>query len=119
MNTCVTRNGAFALAVLVIFSAGCNKSSSGSSGNPLTAPADYVGAAVNAQKSSSAKIDLVSVNQAIQTFNAGEGRNPKDLDELVSSHYIPRLPTPPAGMKLAYDATAGKATLVADNTVKQ
>jgi hypothetical protein len=103
------------LLVLAIgaWAVGCNKnpSSSGSSGNPLTAPVDYLGATVKAQQSATKTIDLVSVNQAIQLFNAQEGRNPKDLDELVTSHYLGQLPTPPHGMKLDYDAALGKVTM--------
>jgi hypothetical protein len=92
----------------------CNKDS-GSGSNPLTAPADYVGATVKAQQSATKTIDLASVNQAIQLFNASEGRNPKDLDELVSTHYMPQLPTPPYGMKLNYDPNAGKVTMAKAN----
>lgn len=104
------------LAALGVLAIGCNKdnkSSSSSGGNPLTAPVDYLGATVNAQKRSTVKIDLISLNQAVQLFNAQEGRNPKDLEELVSSHYMGQLPTPPPGMKLSYDSNAGKVTMVA------
>jgi hypothetical protein len=105
------------LTILAIgaLAAGCDKSSnsSSSSGNPLTAPVDYVAATVKAQQSATKTIDLVSVNQAIQLFNAQEGRNPKDLDELVTTHYLGQLPTPPHGMKLDYDAAQGKVRMAA------
>ncbi len=93
---------------------GCDKNSnsSSSSGNPLTAPVDYLGATIKAQQGATKAIDLVSVNQAIQLFNAQEGRNPKDLDELVTSHYLAQLPTPPRGMKLDYDLAQGKVKMV-------
>ena len=45
-------------------------------------------------------------------FNVEQGRNPKDLNELVEKKFIPRLPAAPTGMKLEYDATAGKVTVV-------
>jgi hypothetical protein len=115
------RVSAVALAIAGL-AAGCNKSSNSSSsgGNPLTAPVDYLGATVKAQQSATKTIDLVSVNQAIQLFNTSEGRNPKDLDELVTSHYIGRLPTPPYGMKLNYDAAQGKVTMAkADGAAPQ
>jgi hypothetical protein len=104
--------GVVVLAVGVLAVA-CNKdsNSSTSGGNPLTAPVDYLGATVKAQQSATKTVDLVSVNQAIQLFNASEGRNPKDLDELVTTHYLGRLPNLPVGMKLNYDATQGKVTL--------
>jgi hypothetical protein len=52
------------------------------------------------------------VTHAIQQFNAEEGRNPKDLDELISTHYLTKLPAAPFGMKLQYDATTGKISTV-------
>jgi hypothetical protein len=57
-------------------------------------------------------IDTASLNQEVQLFNAQEGRYPKDLNELVSLHYIGQLPQPPTGMKLNYDPTAGKVSIV-------
>jgi len=83
-----------------------------SSGNPVTAPVDYLGAVVKAKKSAEKTIDTVSLNQAIQQFSVAEGRYPKDLNELVTEKYMPRLPDPPYGMKLVYDATKGEAKVV-------
>ena len=45
-------------------------------------------------------------------FNVEKGRNPKDLDELVTEKYLPKLPAAPYGMKLVYDAAAGKVKVV-------
>jgi hypothetical protein len=84
-----------------------------SSGNPLTAPADYLGAAAKAKKVSEKTIDLVSVDQAVQLFYAGEGRFPKDLNELVTEKYLPQVPVPPHGMKLNYNPANGKVSIVA------
>src|SRR5437763_11626669 len=69
-----------------------------SSGNPLTAPVDYLGAVAKAKKSAEKTIDAVNLNQAIQQFSAAEGRYPKDLNELVTEKYMPRLPDAPYGM---------------------
>ena len=44
--------------------------------------------------------------------NVENGRNPKDLNELVEKKTIPKLPDAPRGMKLDYDATAGKVKVV-------
>jgi hypothetical protein len=77
------------------------------------APNGYLGAMASAQRLAVKTVDLSSLNQNIQLFNATEGRYPKDLDELVSTHYIPQVPAAPTGMKLAYDATQGKVTMVA------
>lgn len=80
-------------------------------GNPLTAPADYLGAVVQAQKHAEKVIDVSYINQAIQQFNAMEGRLPKDLNELVPN-YVGKMPVPPYGTKLVYDATAGTVKVV-------
>ncbi len=107
----------FLLAVVTAL-AGCDQKSSststapgGSAGNPMTAPADYVGAMGKAQNLAVKTADLSSINNAIQQFSAAEGRFPKDLDELIAMKYFPRLPAPPPGMQYVYDATTGKAGL--------
>src|SRR5256885_8032827 len=102
--------------------AGCNKkeakpassstNASYSSGNPVTAPVDYLGAIAKAKKNSEKTIDTVSLNQAVQQFNVAEGRYPKDLNELVTEKYLPRLPEAPYGMKIVYDANTGTAKVV-------
>lgn len=81
-------------------------------GNPVTAPVDYLGAVAKAKKSSESTIDAVSLNQAVQQFNVAEGRFPKDLNELVTEKYVPRLPDPPYGMKFVYDAAKGEVKVV-------
>jgi hypothetical protein len=87
-----------------------NGAASGSS--PLSAPADYVGALGKAQQAAVKTVDTVSLDQAIQLFNVEHGRNPKDLNELVEGKFIPKVPAAPYGMKLEYDATAGKVKVV-------
>jgi ABC-type Fe3+-hydroxamate transport system substrate-binding protein len=83
-----------------------------SGGNPLNAPADYVGALGKAQQTAVKTADTASLNQAIQMFNVENGHNPKDLNELVEKEFYPKLPAVPNGMKLDYDATAGKVKVV-------
>jgi len=78
-----------------------------SSGNPLTAPVDYLGAVAKAKKSAEKTVEAVSLNQAVQQFGVDHGRNPKDLNELVEQKYIPKLPQPPYGTKFVYDAATG------------
>src|SRR5271170_227201 len=81
------------------------------SGNPLTAVPDYVGVVGQAQRYSVKQIDLAYLNQAIQQFNASEGRFPKDLNELVPN-YIGKIPDAPYGSKIAYDANSGTVKVV-------
>ena len=97
--------------------AGCSDNSSSSapaagtnatsSGNPVTAPVDYLSAVARAQQSAVKTVDTVSLDQAIQQFGVDHGRNPKDLNELVELKYIPKLPQPPYGTKFVYDANTG------------
>jgi len=110
----------FALAAGLLL-VGCGESSNKSpqptngaanGSSPLSAPADYVGALGKAQQTAVKTVDVTSLNQAIQLFNVDQGRNPKDLNELVEKKFYPKLPEAPRGMKLQYDATAGKVTVV-------
>ncbi|HTX22841.1 MAG TPA: hypothetical protein VMD27_13415 [Candidatus Aquilonibacter sp.] len=107
--------------------AGCSQSSSTStqstnaaatnaapnytSGNPLTAPADYLGVVVQAQKYSEKQIDLAYVNEAIQEYNAAEGHYPKTLQEMIPN-YLGKMPQAPYGYKIVYDATTGTIKVV-------
>ena len=85
---------------------------SNSSGNPLTAPVDYLGAVAKAKKSAETTVETVSLNKAIQEFSVAEGRYPKDLNELVTEKYLPKLPDPPYGMKIDYDPAKGQVKVV-------
>jgi hypothetical protein len=79
---------------------------------PLNAPAGYVGAAVNAESKAIIVTDLASVRQAVQMFNASEGRYPKDLDELVQNKLLHAIPKTPSGMKIDYDPATGEVDMV-------
>ena len=81
--------------------------------SPLNAPADYVGALGKAQQTAVKTVDTASLDQAIQMFAGEHGRNPKDLSELVEQKLINRIPDAPRGMKIVYDADAGKVRVVA------
>lgn len=98
------------------FLAGCgddSKTSKAVAGvsNVVTAPVNYVGTVVDAQKSSEKKIDVAYLNQALQQFNVQEGRYPKTLQELTPN-YVAKLPEPPFGYKLNYDPNSGTVTVV-------
>jgi len=79
--------------------------------NVVDAPLNYVGAVVQAQKHSEKVIDVSYISQAIQMFQAGEGRLPKSLDELVPN-YLGKIPAAPYGYKIVYDATNGTVGVV-------
>jgi hypothetical protein len=111
------------LAALLLAATGCGDSSNSktksrgapdtnaSNGSPLTAPVDYLKALDKGQKSAERTIDIASITKAIELFNVEIGRNPKDLNELVTEKFLPQIPTPPRGMKISYDAATGKVTV--------
>ena len=109
------------VVIAMLFSAGCGDEKSSqpaqttnvaSGGSPLTAPVDYLGAVAKAQQSAVKTVDTASIKKAIDLFATDNGRYPKDLNELVAQKYLPQIPTPPAGTKLAYDAQTGEIKIV-------
>lgn len=86
--------------------------SSNATGNPITAPVDYLGAVAQAKKSMEKSIEMSSLRQTVQQFQAGEGRLPKSLDELVAEKYINSIPKPPYGLKIVYDPASGDVKIV-------
>lgn len=108
-------------AVLGVCLAGCGSKSDSptvttnaptTSGNPLDAPGEYLGAVVKGHQKAVKTVDVASLNQAIQLFQVQEGRYPRSLDELVAEKYIAKIPPAPVGMKIVYDAQAGSVKVV-------
>jgi hypothetical protein len=103
----------FAFAVAGLLLAGCGKSDSGT---PASGPAndsmDAAGAMARSQAKAVATVDLTSLDKAIQMFNVNEGRFPKDLNELLQSKLIGKIPDAPQGKKINYDPATGKVSLV-------
>lgn len=105
---------------LSLLALGCgddsSKKSSGtnsvSSGNPITAPVDYLGALGEAKKRTEKTIDVISINQAITHFELQEERKPKDLNELVEKGFLREIPKAPYGSKIVYDAANGTVKVV-------
>src|SRR5436309_1859973 len=99
------------MAGLLFFGCGkkeAPKPESNSSGNPVTAPVDYLGAVAKAKKMAEKTVDSVGLQKTIDLFQAQEGRLPKNLNELVGPGYLSKLPAPPAGMKFDYNPTTGQ-----------
>ena len=80
-------------------------------GSLITAPVDYLRTIVQADKSMTKTIDVSYLNEALQRFNVQEGRYPKDLQELTPN-YVAKIPVPPYGSKIVYDATKGEVKVV-------
>lgn len=107
-----------ALAYLFVIGCGDNSNKSASStnaptgGSLVTAPVDYLDAAAKAKQRAVKTIDTTSLEKAIQLFNVEKGRNPKDLNELISEKFIKEIPTAPYGSKIEYDANSGNVSVV-------
>ena len=87
-----------------------NAASSASS--PLDAPGNYLKAVANGQQSAVKVVDTTSIDKAIQLFSVENGRNPKDLNELVEQKFLSKIPDTPFGTKLVYDASSGTIKIV-------
>lgn len=82
-------------------------------GNPVTAPVDYLGAVAKAKKAAEKTVDLSSIQRSIQLFYAQEDRFPRNLDELVAERYIATVPPAPAGTQWAYNPQTGELKAIA------
>jgi len=105
----------FLFAVACLCFVGCKeekKSPPSSSGNPLTAPVDYIGAVGKAQQSAKKSLATLGLDQAIQAFSAEQGRFPTNLNELVAKGSIGQVPAAPHGMKFDYDPKSGALKVV-------
>ena len=105
-------------SIVVGYGCGDNskKSASGTNtatgGSLITAPVDYLDAAAKAKQKAVKTVDTTSLDKAIQLFNVEKGRNPKDLNELVSEKYISQIPAPPYGSRIDYDPKSGSVSVV-------
>jgi hypothetical protein len=107
----------FAVAGIVL--AGCGNNQGGSSqtnsastGAPSAPSGNYLDTLANSQDRAVGVVDIASITQAVQVFNANEGRYPKDLAELVTNKLISEIPPTPRGKRLNYNAATGEVKLV-------
>jgi hypothetical protein len=99
-------------ALLVLGACGEKSDTPVASTNSTANANGYLGALVKDQQAAVKTIDTTSLDQAIQLFSVQNGRNPKDLNELVEQKFIPKIPETPFGTKLVYDASAGTVKIV-------
>ena len=78
----------------------------------MDAPAGYLGAIAKGQQTAVKTIDTASIDKAIQLFAVENGRNPKDLNELVQQKFLGQIPETPFGTKLVYDPASGTVKVV-------
>ena len=109
------------MGAVILLAAACDQKSetpvastntTSSATSPLDAPAGYLGALAKGQQTAVKTIDTASLDKAIQLFEAANGRNPKDLNELVEQKFIGKIPETPYGTKLVYDPAAGTVKVV-------
>ena len=118
-NACMKPHVYLSLAVALVLTGCGDKAStsagstnSASSANPLDAPGNYLKAVADGKQSAVKTVDVTSLKKAIDLFNVDQGRNPKDLQELVEKKYMPQIPAAPFGSKLVYDANSGTVQVV-------
>lgn len=101
------------VAALALLATGCNKDSTAAknASQVANAPTTYLKTVTDEKKTLEKKVDVTSLNHAIQQFQVQEGRYPKDLNELVTEHYLGAIPDAPYGYKLNYDSTSGTVTV--------
>ena len=85
-----------------------------SSGNPATAPVDYLGAVNKGRKKAVTDTALLQVNGAINQYKASNSRPPRYLNELISEGLLAELPALPAGKKWTYNPQTGEASVVSE-----
>jgi hypothetical protein len=91
---------------------GSSQTNSASSSAPSAASGGYLDTLANSRDRAVKVIDTAALTQAVQMFNATEGRFPKDLDELVTNKLIAEVPITPRGKKLDYNPATGEVKLV-------
>ncbi len=109
-----------AACLLGICLAGCGGQSeeepeTGTAGSsPIAAPVEYLGAVGQAKNYSRNRAGLESVQQAVRLFQAGEGRLPSGLQELITEGYLSALPGLSPGHSFAYSGRTGAVTVQKD-----
>lgn len=81
------------------------------SGNPITAPVDYLGAVNQGRRKAVSQINLNHINQTLQQFALIEGHPAESLQELIKKGYLQSLPVLPKGMELVYDVKLGQVAV--------
>lgn len=102
----------FSVAGAMVFAlAGCTGGSSNSNAPATNTSANNSSPAALPQVYAQKKVDLASLNQAVQQYHAAEGHYPENLQELAPN-YLERIPDAPTGYKFDYDANSGSVSLV-------
>ena len=84
----------------------------GSANDPNVMPAGFIPAAVPRQYVIDDKVDLSALTETLRDYCMWKKSVPSDLNELVTSKYLPKLPEPPTGKKYAVNTGKLEVTLV-------
>jgi hypothetical protein len=91
--------------------AGCGGSSNSTPPPANNTSANNSSPVVQPEVYAQKKVDIASLTQAVQQYNATEGHYPATLQDLVPN-YIAKVPDAPPGYKINYDSSSGAMTLV-------
>jgi hypothetical protein len=95
---------------MVLTLAGCTGGSSNSNPPATNTSASSSSPVIQPEIYAQKKMDLASLNQAVQQYHATEGHYPDNLQELAPN-YIEKVPEAPAGYTFSYDANSGAVNL--------
>ena len=99
-------------AMLSILILGCTAETVVTTGIVAENAKNQVQALQGVTKQAGQQIGLSQLTQAVNSFQAMEGRYPYTLDELVQYGYLYQVPQLPPGRQYAYDNVTGKVTVV-------
>jgi ABC-type glycerol-3-phosphate transport system substrate-binding protein len=95
---------------MVLALAGCSGGSSNSNSSTTNTAANSSSPVTQPEIYAQQKMDMASLNQAVEQYHAAEGHYPDNLQELAPS-YIARIPDAPPGYAINYDANSGAVSL--------
>ena len=82
------------------------------SGNPATAPVDYLGAINQGKNKAVVDAALLQVNNALGQYQATNFKPAPSLQQLIDEDLLTTLPQIPDGAQWQYDPQTGKASVL-------
>lgn len=95
---------------IVFALAGCSGGSSNSNAPTTNTAANSSSPVTQPEIYAQGKMDMASLNDAIEQYHASEGKYPDSLQDLKPL-YIAKIPEAPAGYKINYDSGSGAVSL--------
>lgn len=96
---------------MVLALAGCTGGSNNSTAPATNTTPPTSSSVVQPEIYAQRKVDLASLNQAIEQYHVAEGHYPANLQDLTPT-YLAKIPQVPAGYKINYNAVSGAVSLV-------